>query len=554
MSSSDRPATRRRALVVALAAYLALASLHTWPLVTDLGGLSRNDNADTMLNEWAIAWVAHALASDPLHLFDGNIFHPSDSTLAYSEPLIVPALLGAPLLWLGASPVLTYNALVVVGFVLTALAMRALVAGWTGDQWAGLVAGALFAFNAHLLTRLPHLQAVHAYTLPWALLALDRLVTNARTRDAVWLGLAVLAAALTSGYLLVIVTCALGAALLVHPRMWGARLSGPFLQRIGLAAVVTLSVGVVVLWPYVELQTDDYFRRPIDGMATFAATPWSYLTTTARLHYALWSHHIYQRLSLEALFPGVLALALCAAAFGRSPDGALSTRRRMLVAIAVIGFVLSLGSATPVYEWAYHLPLMSGIRATSRFGFLVMLAVSALAGLGLARLRSRWTGRWRLWAPIILLGAVTGEAYHGPLPFERYAGVPAIYGPLAADTEPGAVLELPIFSGAAFYLNAPYVLASTTHWRPLINGYSGYRPDGYDRLAQTVGAFPSDEAVERLRELDVRYVVLHGDRYPPHEMRRVTTVIDGASDRRDVQLVAVDGGDRLYRLLDPPGG
>ena len=100
MSSSDRPATRRRALVVALAAYLALASLHTWPLVTDLGGLSRNDNADTMLNEWAIAWVAHALASDPLHLFDGNIFHPSDSTLAYSEPLIVPALLGAPLLWL----------------------------------------------------------------------------------------------------------------------------------------------------------------------------------------------------------------------------------------------------------------------------------------------------------------------------------------------------------------------------------------------------------------------------------------------------------------------
>ncbi len=549
MSSSDRPATRRRALVVALVAYLALAALHTWPLVTDLGGLSRNDNADTMLNEWAVAWVAHALASDPLHLFDGNIFHPSDSTLAYSEPLIVPALLGAPLLWLGASPVLTYNILLVVGFVLTALAMRALVVRWTGDQWAGLVAGALFAFNAHLMTRLPHLQAVHAYALPWALLALDRLVTYVRTRDAVWLGLAVLAAALTSGYLLMSVTFALAAALLVQPRLWAWRQSGPFLLRIGLAAVITLSVGLIVLWPYVELQTDDYFQRPLDGIATNATSPWSYLTTTARLHYALWSHHIFQRLSTEALFPGVMALALCAAACARSRDAMLSTRRRMLVAIAAVGFVLSLGSSTPVYEWAFHLPLMSGIRAAGRFGFLVLLAVSALAGLGLARLRPRWTGVWRLAAPIILLGAVTGEAYHGPLPFERYAGVPAIYGPLAADPQPGAVLELPIFGGPAFHLNAPYVLASTTHWRPLINGYSGYRPDGYDRMAEIVGAFPADAALDRLRTLGVRYVVVHGAGYREHDPARFAAIVASAAQRPELRLVAVDGDDRLYRVV-----
>ena len=67
---------------------------------------SRNDTGDTVLHEWIMAWVAHQVVHDPVHLFDANIFYPERNTLAYSDPLIVQALLGAPLLWAGASPVL----------------------------------------------------------------------------------------------------------------------------------------------------------------------------------------------------------------------------------------------------------------------------------------------------------------------------------------------------------------------------------------------------------------------------------------------------------------
>ena len=121
--------------------------------------------------------------------------------MAYTEPLIVPGLMGAPLRWLGASPLLTYNVLVLLGLTLTALAMYALVVTWSGDYWGGLLAGALLAFSTPLLTRLPHLQALHLYWLPLALLAFDRLLTRRRTRDAAWLGACVVGAALTSGYL-----------------------------------------------------------------------------------------------------------------------------------------------------------------------------------------------------------------------------------------------------------------------------------------------------------------------------------------------------------------
>ena len=108
-------------------------------------------------------------------LFAGNIFQPDDRTLAYSEPLVVPALAGAPVRWLGGSPVLTFNLLLVAGLAATALAGWWLVTAWTGSFAAGLVGGALAAFNVHLLTRLPHLQAAHAWGLVLVVYLADRL-------------------------------------------------------------------------------------------------------------------------------------------------------------------------------------------------------------------------------------------------------------------------------------------------------------------------------------------------------------------------------------------
>ena len=56
-----------------------------------------------------LAYVPEQLPRAPAHLFDGNIFYPERDSLAFSEPLIVQALMGAPLQWLGASPVLVFN-------------------------------------------------------------------------------------------------------------------------------------------------------------------------------------------------------------------------------------------------------------------------------------------------------------------------------------------------------------------------------------------------------------------------------------------------------------
>src|SRR5439155_8879172 len=77
----QRMSPSQRSLSI-LALFAALTVVHTWPLASNPAQLSRNDNADTLLNEWTIAWDAHQAVHDPRHLFDANIFYPEDGRYA----------------------------------------------------------------------------------------------------------------------------------------------------------------------------------------------------------------------------------------------------------------------------------------------------------------------------------------------------------------------------------------------------------------------------------------------------------------------------------------
>src|SRR5215204_6094832 len=266
----------------ALAFCLVLSIVHTWPLALDPGTYSRNDNADTQLNEWIMAWVAHQLPRDPVHLFDANIFYPAHDVLAFSEPLIVPALLGAPLAWAGASPVLVYNLVLLAGLTLSALAMYALVERWTGSMSAGLTAASVFAFNTHTLHRLPHMQALHLYGLPAALFAIDSLVRAPSYRAALLLAAAVTAMVYTSGYLFVFACVMIAIVILVRAgEWWPARV--PALRALALAALTSGIAILPVYFPYRRVAAEQHMVRALESVTEYSATPWSYLATTSRL-------------------------------------------------------------------------------------------------------------------------------------------------------------------------------------------------------------------------------------------------------------------------------
>jgi hypothetical protein len=531
-------------------AFALLAIVHTWPLVTEPGTLSRNDNGDAQLNEWILAWIAHQLPRHPLQLFQGNIFYPAKDVLAFSEPLIVPALMVAPALWLGASPVLAMNLAMLIGFALTGLGTYALVFTWTRDRLAALTAGSLFAFNAHTLTRLPHVQAMHAYGLPLSLLLADRLIEQPNVVTAALLGACMAMMAYTSGYFVVFATVMIGVVLVVRIRDWIHR-SLRVAPMFGLAAFTAGLLALPLLLPYRRVAVEQHMVRPLAESGLYSATVVGYLAAPGRVHVETWSSGFFAN-PVDSFFPGAIAVLLSVmaiwSAMRRRGDPA---RVAMVVAIGLIGFLLSLGPKTPIYAWLYTLfPPMQGLRAAARFGGLFLLAIAVLAGVGLTLLRQGWGGhahhrRWATAAAVAAVFLVNLEALRAPFEYRRWRGIPEIYTLLA--NEPGNVVlaEMPFYLPHAVFENAEYVVNSTAHWRPLLNGYSGYTPATYVDVAPLLWYFPDARAFPPMNASGVTHIMVHPHRWG-HESSKV---IESISRRPDLELIAVDekAGLRLYR-------
>ena len=544
---------RRHAATAAVFAALAIVQL--WPLAAAPATLLRS-NADTRLNAWALAWVVHQAPRDPLHLFDANIFYPEPRTLAFSEHLVPQALLAVPVRLAGGSAVLAYNLVLMAGFALSGWAMAWAVTRWTGHWGAGLVAGAAHAFNAHNMSRLAHLQALHVYYLPLAFVAFDELCRRSRWKDAFATAAAAVLQALTSGYWLVFTIAALGTAAIVRIReLWTAP-SGAGrkpLRPIMMLCVAGACAGVVMvpfLYPYWQARQEQGLVRSLGEVTHFSSTWLDYLSSTGRLHSATVLRRFYlAQPPHDVLFPGVTVLALTLVALV-SGLAWRDSRARMLLAVGITGIVLSFGPAFPPYRWLYdHVALLQGIRAPSRFGILTLFACAGLAGFGLARLdawiRSRGAPLAAAVVSLVAFGLVNVEAGRAPFDYRPEPEPSPVYRVLAKLPDPVIVAEFPMYRGGSLPRNAEYMLASTVHWKPIVNGYSGFRPASYRKLAELMRPFPQAPTTDILRGIGVTHVIVHRARFGAGG----DALLEAMRASGEFDVVAADDETRLYALL-----
>jgi hypothetical protein len=449
--------------------------------------------------------------------------------------------------------------MLIAGFALTAFATCRVIEAWTGDLLAGLVAGSMFAFNTHTLTRLAHIQGIHVYGLPLALLALDRMITasrargsNASGRSAVMLLVVSMALmAYTSGYLVVFAGVMIAVALVTRlPDWWprGRSVIPPF----AVATAMTVVVILPIYLPYRRVAREQHMVRTLDIVKDYSATVTGYLAASGRIHFSTWSGRFFKD-PVDSFFPGLIILALAGVAVvGAVQTRELRPRVYMLLAIAATGFVLSLGTATPVYGVLFHIfPPMQGLRAAARFGNLFLLGIALLGGIGLAVLRrslppkggSHKRGQG---LAILLIVLANIESLRAPFQYRAFTGIPGIYRLLAREPSQVVLAEQPFFPRWMIFENAPYVLNSTAHWRPLMNGYSGYTPASYQTFADAFWYFPEERAMRAMKDAGVTHVMVHPQRF----MADAEKVIEQINARTDMELIAVgSNGIRLYRLL-----
>ena len=526
--------------LAALAFFVGIAVLHSWPLASDPAHLARLDNHDAELNTWIVAWVAHALPRQPLSLFEAPILYPEHRSLAFSEHMLVPSVMGAPLLWSGVSPVTVYNLLIIAGFALSGWSMYLLMRRWTGSEWAAIVAGLVYAFNAHTLTRFVHLQAQHVEFFPLMLYALDRVIADpstslragGRRRHALLLAAAFVLQSLCSNYLLVFMTYAMVVAVAVR---WNEINTINKRFELIIAGLISIVVLAPFLWPYFQVNREYGLARSADVVTQYNAGWRDYLATGGRMHYAWWSHQLYE--GRTALFPGFIALML--AAIGVFSGRRLKEPRvRMVAAIGILGAAMSMGTSWPGYRLLHEfLPLLSGLRNVARWGWLPLAAVAVLAGFGVATLDRR---RWGRGVMIAIALLVTIEAIRTPVGFTRFNGIPQIYDRLASQSDV-VVAEFPFYSGASVSLNGPYVLANTRYFKPLLNGYSSFHPDTFEARGRILGTFPSEVALAELRGSHVTHVTVQTGRYDADTLKAIDSIAA-------LDLVADQDGIRLYRL------
>lgn len=575
------------ALILTLAAIVM-----TWPYAAH-ASTSTIAGFDPLLQIWLSEWIQHSLVTNPLALYNGNIFYPLAQTLAYTDANIPGALVAAPINFLTQDPVLTNTLLVLASFVVAGLGVFTLILWLTNNRAAALIAGLAYAFLPFRMVHLWHLNWLEGALLPWVLFALLLLLERPTVARGLALGVLAGALLLVSFYFsvqLIIVSAAVLIAWAISQWQLPQRDS---VRSLAIAVVTAALIAVPFFLPYLQVRNEQLLERSIVDAEQYKALPESYLQLPpwdapnafqraiglrAGLNESLSEvgqerhadGHVHAEFVIEdALFPGLVASIFAVVAL------LLERRRRWLLAAlaatVLLAVLLSLGPTLGLrqgngfglpYGWLFdNVPLFRSMRVPARLGGLADLAVVILGGLGIAAIwpyirrrasstRTRWLGP-ALTALAVLFLIV--DLWTGPVPIEAIDRSPAAMAAAnwLATQPPGAVMEFPaesIFADpAAASVRRHYgeqMFRSTRNWLPMVNGNSGFIPRAYsDFIERFVGELPrpdgtltprishlEPETVRLLSQICVRYVVVHANQYRAADWPAVEASLDQLSD------------------------
>jgi hypothetical protein len=538
----------RRAVSVVLG-FVALTVVITYPQVAGFTS-AVPDHSDPYFSMWRLGWVAHAIAHDVRALFDANIFFPEKYTLAYSDAMLLPGVVLAPLFWVDVSPVIIYNSALFAAFALSGVSTFVLARELTGDTASSAIAGLIFAFAPYRFTHYAHLELQLVFWMPLALLLVHRISANGGIRVGVQLGLAVGAQLLSciygaiflTTYLLVFVP-----ALLVDARR---RNIGKTISALIVACGVSMAIAV----PYAVA-----YKRAATVVGTRSASELGLYSATARNYMAAPAmNRLYGRTAIADaalvdemnLFPGVVAVCL-------SLVGVVCGKGRARFAY-LAGLLLSIDVAAGANGFLYpmlfeHVGVFRALRSVARIDILTTLSLAVLSAYGATFLLGTIRRRHVRQALAAAIGLVLVAEY-ASAPSIAPAPSPSKVDALLARKPPSVVVELPLLSRRATWgsLDYQYMYQSTPHFQRMLNGYSGYVPPSYYAMRQALSSFPDDASMKFLRDRRVDYVVVRSGLYEGSEGIELTHRI---AQRRDLVLEASwtggrDGTESLYLITN----
>ncbi len=554
----------RRGTLVTLF-YVVLTIALAYPVSLSPATTVLANNPDTHLYLWTLAWDVHALTTQPLSLFDANIYYPYSGTLAYSENLLGSGLLAAPIIWLTGNLVLALNLVQLASCVLCGLGAYVLARRVGISPLGAVLSGVVFLAAPPRFFRIGQLHLTAVQWVPFGLAYLHAYLDDGRKRNLrLALGFFTLQA-FTSGHGAIFLGVSMLALLAYRAALGEPLAMARRMRDFGVAGLLLLAPLVWLFAPYRAAQTEVGLKRSLEN---WLPTPSSYLASPSHLHQyvrALITDTNFNESASAWLFPGVTVLLFAALAFlpsrrqtGMDNGWRARLRRNSGVFYALLAlFALWFFLPAPIGLWPhlYALPGLNFIRVPSRFMILTMLALGVLMGAGFDRVFSTRKAVARRFGAVAVSVLLVAEYASMPLASVPFAvEIPAIDRWLNTLPKPFAIAEVPVPSpgdlGAYERQQTMAMLHSTAHWQKTVHGYSGIRPALHQRLYLELTAFPDETSLNSLHELGVKYVVVHQDMYPPERRGEIEERYVRFAGH--LRLEHVEGDGRVYQLLPDP--
>jgi hypothetical protein len=564
----------RRAIARALgwlAVYVVVVAGLTWPLAahltTDLPHAHVICNFDQPQMIWALAYTSHRLMEAPARLFEANIYHPMPHALLYAEagfgalPFFFPTFVAT------GDPTLAANVMFLGSLALTAWGLHLLLARWTGSAGAGVVAACTFLLTPWTLWMWAP-GALNYAVLQWVPLILWLAATeHIGWRRAVVLGIVLALQGATSPYVAAAMLAPVG--VLACLRLVSSRTRPSGVALFG-ALAVAVALSLVVYGGYA------WVRWSEPAMVQHTWWPRGYFRTFRVPYDFFLARHRPNAIPMAVfLLIGAGGLSALVRRRGGTAwrQGALWLTVGMLISLPPTLIWFGRSIQLPHLTLLSHTPLFDLMREPQRMAVAALFGLAVMGGAAYAELAGvieRVPSVRPAVARGALLALVLAAAHFSyvnlvwPLQLFGLRLLPASY-PIAPAPRlstalvdeiarrDGVLLRLPAHDENVLdtvRANAQAMFESIGHWRPLVNGYGGYYPEGLRDTLALAGRLPDPDALAELRRrTGVTLIVVRGATASP-EQRDAFAALARDGGGAGLDLVRRDGDDMLFAVTE----
>ena len=499
-------------------------------------------------------------------LVNTNIFYPLTNTIAYSDTLWGQSIFVNPIIWITHNPILAENIAIFISFPLSALSMFLLSMYVTGNKTASFAAGIFYAFSYPRLSQIGHLPAISSQWLPLYLLYLFKFLDEGKKRNFILLCLWYLLSLASSIYFGVFLIPITAVVLLVDivkriKHNTFIEYKSRILATVPFLIPFIIIIGICV-FPYIRLKVENpEIKRNIDDLTHLRASLIDYASV---LPTSLNAYKLHPTNSNEhVLFPTFTLLLLALLGLVTSHKRTKYTMK-LFALIGFISFILSLGneqrftigsyltnSLKMPYYYLYKLfPIFQIVRVPARFGIFVILSLSVLAACSIDSIMKKNKLKW---ITGIFICTFIFEIWQINTPFVTIPleqSIPKVYTWIREQPEPMIIAEIPV--SLTFYhgnsmedqlyrsyamlreldiyaLETYRIYFSSFHKKRMMNGYSGFLPESYNKLVDALGEFPSEISIKALQDIGVTHAVVHLRQYEKEKRNEIIKALASSS-------------------------